>query len=228
MRPPRPSVLARLQRGLESLYRVETNLEVDAFLVDDDAREAALGGQEDIGGGEGTGRRPKEQLLVSHDADELQLALYVADDVIANLESRDPAAGLDDGNFGDFCLAVEGVSHFVYVALCARAERPVSALELELQAEVDKYVSCLFVLDAGPELAAVLRRQLFDHVSFAPDLDGAERERYVTANAEARRYAASLERRYLLPGRTPDMLRELRRFYRLGWDGKRGLIAQAA
>ena len=45
----------------------------------------------------------------------------------------------------DFLLAVEGVSHFVYLVHRARQERPVSAVELELQAEVDKYLVALLV-----------------------------------------------------------------------------------
>ena len=54
------------------------------------------------------------------------------------LRAHDPRERLDDGNLPDFLLALEGVSHFVYIAHRARLERSVSAVELELQAEVDK------------------------------------------------------------------------------------------
>ena len=43
-RTARLSVLARLQRGLEALYRVETQLDVESFLIDDQAR-VGLGNQ---------------------------------------------------------------------------------------------------------------------------------------------------------------------------------------
>jgi hypothetical protein len=113
-RVPRPSVLARLQHGMEALYRIETHVAIDAFVIDAAAR-AALS----------TARTPREQLLVSEADDELAMALFVDAAVLANLERHDPAARLDDRNFADFCLAVEGVSHFVYVARCAAAHRGV-------------------------------------------------------------------------------------------------------
>ena len=131
-RPGRASILSRLQRGLEVLYRVETNLQVDAFVIDDEQRRRA-----------GVVRAPREQLLVREDAGELGLGLFVDGAALANLERNDPNRRLDDANFADFCVALEGVSHFVYVALCAAGHRRVSALELELQAEVDKFVCCV-------------------------------------------------------------------------------------
>ena len=64
-------------------------------------------------------RAPREQLLLREADGELAMALFVDAAALANLEQNDPAARLDDENFTDFCLAVEGVSHFVYVALRA-------------------------------------------------------------------------------------------------------------
>ena len=201
-RAARLSVLARLQLGLEALYRVETRLPIDAFVVGAEARDAALGG---------AGRTPREQLVVRQ-ADQ---------EALANLERHDPGARLDERNFGDFCLAVEGVSHFIYLALCAAGDRPVSQLELELQAEVDKYACCLLLAGRDPEL----RRRLYRDVHFAEDLAPEERDRYQAANAEADRYAAALERRYVHHDRTDALLAELRRFYRLALPEKLGRIA---
>jgi hypothetical protein len=210
---PRLSVLARLQLGLEALYRVETRLDVDAFVIDERQRADT-----------GVARAPREQLLVRQVDDELALGLFVDGQTLANLEENDPAQRLDAGNFADFCLAVEGVSHFIYVALCAAGERPVSALELELQAEVDKFACCLLLQRTSDNL----RRRLFHDVHYADDLAPTERDRYRTANNQAHRYAETLERRFVRDDRIDDMLTELRRFYRLGLDGKLGHIARSA
>jgi hypothetical protein len=207
------SVLRRLQLGIEALYRVETRLEVETFLIDDEQRRHA-----------GVRRAPREQLLLRHEDGELAMGLFVDEAALANLGRHDPARGLHDENFADFCLAVEGVSHFIYVALCAAGERPVSALELELQAEVDKFACCLLLQKSSADL----RRRLFQDVQFADDLDPVERDRYRTANDQADRYAEALERRFVRDDRIADMLAELRRFYRLGLDGKLGHIARAA
>jgi hypothetical protein len=212
----RASVLSRLQRGLEVLYRVETNLQVDAFVIDEEQRKDA-----------GMERAPREQLLMREENGELGLALFVDKAALANLERNDPNRRLDDTNFADFCLALEGVSHFVYLALCAAGHRRVSVLELELQAEVDKFVCCV-LLQGGAASGGTLRRRLYEDFHFADDLDGDERDRYRTANAEAARYADGLERRFVREARLPDMLDELRRFYRMGLEDKRGLIRRHA
>src|SRR5262249_29206554 len=115
-----------------------------------------------------------------------------------------------------------GVSHFVYLAWNARRRRPVSALELELQAEVDKYVTCLLLL--WPRVGG-LRPRLFDAFTLDPACEAVERERYLVANTNARAYAARLEARYLDGGRVHDMIDELRRFYRLGAAEKLAYIA---
>jgi hypothetical protein len=211
----RASVLSRLQRGLELLYRVETNLQVDAFVIDDQQRREVS---------DGVARAPREQLLVREEDGELGMALFVDRQALANLERHDPNQRLDDANFGDFCLALEGVSHFVYLALCAAGHRRVSALELELQAEVDKFVCCVLLQGPTPGL----RRRLYREVRFYDDLDADERDRYRTANAEAERYAEALERRFVRADRVGDMLAEVRRFYRMTLDDKRGHIARHA
>jgi len=216
-RVARLSVLARLQLGLEALYRVETRLTIDAFVVDAEARDAALGDPQ-LGQ---RARTPREQLVVQQSDGELAMALFVDESALANLEQNDPAAGLDDRNFGDFCLAVEGVSHFVYLALCAAGDRAVSQLELELQAEVDKYACCLLMAGRDP----ALRRRLYRDVHFADDLDADERDRYQAANTGADRYAAALERRYVDTDRTDALFTELRRFYRLALPEKLSRIA---
>jgi hypothetical protein len=215
-RTGRASILSRLQRGLERLYRVETNLQVDAFLIDDEQRRRV-----------GVARAPREQLLVREDAGELGMGLFVDGAALANLERNDPNRRLDDANFADFCLALEGVSHFVYLALCAAGHRRVSALELELQAEVDKFVCCVLLQGAAADRHA-LRQRLYRDVRFLDDLDADERDRYRTANADAARYTEGLERRFVREDRVPDMLGELRRFYRMGLEDKRGLINRHA
>jgi hypothetical protein len=208
-----PGVLRRLQLGIEALYRVETRLEVDAFLIDEEQRLRT-----------GPRRAPREQLLLRQEDGELAMGLFVDRAALANLRRHDPARGLHDRNFADFCLAVEGVSHFVYLALAAAGHRRVSALELELQAEVDKFVCCLLVQGPAPDL----RWRLYGDVSYAADLDPEERERYRTANEEAGRYTATLERRFVREDRLEAMLAELRRFYRLSLAGKLGEISRAA
>lgn len=211
-------MLALVQRGLEHLYRIKTDVDVTDYVIDERARREI-----------GVTRAPREQLLVSETQGDLELALFVDADVLAHLATNDPRTCLDDTNLHDFLLTVEGVSHFVCVVWRARGGRPISALELELQAEVDKYVTCLLTMwpqQGSPP--ADLRERLFERFELAPGLVPEERERYLFANANARSYAASLEARFVATSSVAEMLAELRRFYRLGVQEKLAYIAQAA
>ena len=213
-----PAVLRALQGGLESMYRVETDLDVCDFLVGGDERDAL-----DVE------RAPREQLLIRRDDDGLQLGLFVDERTLENLAMRDPRRRLDAQNLQDFLLAVEGVSHFVYLVHRARQERPVSAVELELQAEVDKYlVSLLVSWNQNGEPPADLRERLFANIRFAGDLSREERERYELANNAADEYASSLEQRFVRTRAVDDMLGEVRRFYRKGLAEKLEYISQLA
>jgi hypothetical protein len=212
-----PRVLRALQGGLEAMYRIETDLDVCDFLVGQDHGEVQRA------------RAAREQLLLREEGGDLEIGLFVDERTLENLELRDPGRRLDERNLTDFLLAVEGVSHFVYVAHRARQERPVSAVELELQAEVDKYLVALLVIwDQAGKPPANLRRRLFQRVSFAGDLSREERERYELANSAAGAYAASLEARFLGPRAIAEMLAEVRRFYRKGLAAKLEHIHQLA
>jgi hypothetical protein len=205
-------MLEAVQRGLEQLYRIETDLDVRDFVIDEKTRDQI-----------GVSRSSREQLLVSEADGQVHLALFVDDEALSNLSANDPRRRLDRSNFQDFLLTVEGVSHFVYVAWRARRGRPVSAFELELQAEVDKYVTCV-LMGGGERLVS----RLFDEWTLAPGMDAEERERYLVANSNARAYARSLEVRFVLRGQLVGMIEELRRFYRMGASEKLSAIARAA
>lgn len=211
-------MLSLVQRGLELLYRIETRVDVTDFVIGAGARDEL-----------GVARGAREQLLVAERNGDLELGLFVDEKALANLRANDPRRRLDAANLADFLLAVEGVSHFVYFVWRARCARPVSALELELQAEVDKYVTCVLTFlaqDAPPP--GDLVPALFERFELAPGLCGQERERYLVANSNARAYAASLDARFLARGGVAAMLAELRRFYRLGVQEKLSHISQAA
>jgi len=205
--PRSPSVLQRLQRGIETLYRLDGYADVHDFVLGESQREQMLADTAE--------RRPREQLIVTHDDGEVGLGLFLAPEVLDNLEHHDPAEQLDHRNFGDFCLAIEGVSHFVYVSHCAASDRTVSALELELQAEVDKFAVCLFSCKEPERDVRQVHTQLFHSVQFDESLSGDELDRYRVANQSASRFTRTLERRLLATSRRTDVMQELRRFYRM-------------
>ena len=206
-----------LQDLIATLYDAPSPHDVANFLITDARQAAAL---------QGCPQPPPtdEQLLVAESADGVELSLYVDAAVLERLRTRCPLQELTEQNLADFCTALEGVSHFHYYVWNADRSRAVSLLDLELQAEVDKYVAALrlLLLQRGGRFPRELFGQLFDAAAFLPDLTNAERERYGEAHRFAARFCRRLEERFLCGRRArPDaLIYELRRFYRLGRHAK--------
>jgi hypothetical protein len=184
---------------------------VSDFLITDPELVRAL----DCGG-----RKVDEKLLIAEADGEADVALYLELELLERLDRHDPLKKLDGGNLGDFWAALEGVSHFTYYAWNAARDKVVSLFELELQAEVDKFVTTGMLLRAqtGRE-ANGLHGWLFDSPTLAAELDEHERERYRRANRYAARYCRRLVR--TLGGEDESAAqRELRHFYRLSQSSK--------
>jgi hypothetical protein len=202
-------MLRRLQRELEALYDLPLGPDVEQFVCDEAEARA-------IAGDAVTARR--EALIVVERGEDVSVGLYV-----------DPALR-EGAHFDAVCVLAEGVSHFVYLEFRSCRGREVSELELELQAEVDKYALAL-VRDPSGRLSSRsrrLRRRLFERAAFL-DPEGTERgERYRLASRVAASYARFLERRFVDGGDLDALARELRRFYRLGEREKLARVAREA
>jgi hypothetical protein len=210
-------LLRRMQALLARLYDAPVDESVDDFLYCDPRRVADMVGRD-------AAPDSDEQVFVVQDEHGVRLGLFIDAGVLERLARRDPLQALDEDNLRDYCTALEGVSHFHYLAWSLTRGRDVSLLELELQAEVDKYASALALLmeQGAGRFPATLHARLFDRVSFLPQLDETSRRRYQEANRHAARYCRSLDERFLRPRRLrPELwLAELRRFFRCGHQEK--------
>ena len=214
MTAPLAGLMLDVQRRLEGLYALEPNSPVSEFLIPEG--EAA--------------RYPGDgsRTLLQQDGDSVSLGVVLEPSVSDALVRRDPRARLDRENLGAFCTLTEEVSHFLYLLYCVRAARSVTELELELQGELDKYLSSLFLLSlqnegaVSPRLRTLLFRDYRLHDGMAPE----RAERYRAANELAWRYSGHLEERYLRARSFSELVREARRFYRLGQREKLEKIAQ--
>lgn len=190
------ALASRIQRGLETLYRLERAADVDAFVTHADEGE-------------------REALFVRESEDGLELLLRIprlAEQRTVDVEG----AGLDP-----LCQIIEGVSHFVYLADRASQDREATQLELELQAEIDKYVILASSLkDFDERTSRRLRERLYDGVAYV-HAEGTELgDRYRMANGCARRFTARLERDYVTRARYRELQDELRRFFHMGQGEK--------
>jgi hypothetical protein len=203
-------LLGKLQTLLGELYALDVSYSVDDFVTSDADFAQSL---------DASGRPIDEKLLIAESDGEADVALYLDRDLLERLAASDPLDRLTADNLGDFWAVLEGVSHFMYYAWNAEREKSVTLFELELQAEVDKFVATDRLLreQHGQEPVS-LHRWLFDLPTLDERLRGVELERYRRANRYAGKYC-----RRLAPALARDddaAERELRHFYRLSQTSK--------
>lgn len=214
-------ILRQLQDLIGGIYDVPLAHDVYDFLCTDRRRLPDGHGPAD------------EQLIIAQQRDAVGVSLYLDPALLERLDRADPIKRLDAANVADYCTALEGVSHFVYFAFNAGHDKAVSLLELELQAEIDKYVaSCWLMRRQFPErFPAELMRVLFERARIDPQLAGARAHLYRVASRYAERFCRRIERA-LRDGRSGEperaVLAELRRFYRLTDARKRAHIEKLA
>ena len=207
-------ILGRMQAFIEGLADVDTATDVRAFVVDDALRDEIPGARAGL----------PEQLFVRQDDDGVEIALYVDTKVLERLENDSPMAKLHQGNLEPYCIALEGVSHFVYLIWRAQQKRPVRALELEIQAEVDKFIGAWFLLaKQGLSLAGaanLLLPKFFGAYVLHDDVPSAESGRYHTASRIARGFCKALADRHSGDGHLRGIKDSARTFYRQGLPEK--------
>jgi len=207
-------ILRQLQDLIGGIYDVSVTHDVYDFLITDRRHLPAAAR---------TNGPTDEELIVAQPAsgtdNELAMSLYLDPAVLERLRRADPLQRLHDGNVADYWTALEGVSHFLYLAWNAGHDRPVSLLELEMQAEIDKYVVSYWLMRRQlPErFPAELLSVLFEKTRIDPTLAAGRDGMYRAASRYAQRFcerlASSLRDSQGAVGR--EVLAELRRFYRL-------------
>ena len=223
-------LLSRLQELLGGIYDVRIAHNVYDFLVTD---RACLPCQ-------ARGGTLEEELIVAQPADgadELALSLYLDPALLERLARQDPLVQLHAGNVADCWTALEGVSHFLYLSWNAGHDKPVSLLELEMQAEVDKYIVSYWLLrrQLPGHFPVELRHALFARTRTDPNLNARASAMYREASRYAERFCGRLESRLEYwrgrpegAGHEAEVLTELRRFYRLTNTRKRAHIERSA
>ena len=191
---PRPTLATQIQRRLEGIYGLEAP-SVEPFVrPSGDTREV---------------------LEVRKVRGVIELRLHLPQAAL----SEEASLSLDV-----FCQVAEGVSHFLYLAERALRELPATQLELELQAEVDKYLLLSGSLASGVDTTPVaphgrarhVRERLFEDVRFLHPEGTILGDRYRYANQLAARFALRVERAFSRGIEARSLKRLLRAFFAAG------------
>jgi hypothetical protein len=189
-------MLRRVQRRLERYYGLESTPNVVPFTTIAEAGE-------------------REVLYVREVGNDVEMALRVP---VSDGGSKGCAAEAGDA----YLQLCEGVSHFVYLAERVRVGLPATQLELELQAEVDKFVLLAFGSGVANVDARGLHRRLYTNLTYLHAAGTEQGERYRLANELAARLAARL-----LERDAGEARQILQRFYRAGQTGKIEVVRAA-
>ena len=207
-------VLQQLQDLLAGIYDVPVDYDVYDFLFTERSQLPPPVRDSDT----------DEQVLVLDEGGQCSVGLFLDAELLERLAAANPLQALHAGNLADYWTALEGVSHFIYLAWNAGHDRAVSLLELELQAEIDKYVASWWLLrEQDPaRYPSELHRLLFERSHIDTRLAQGRCELYREANHYAARFCRRLQRQLSAHGTRlhQEALTELRRFYRLSRERK--------
>ena len=180
-------MISALQQRLNDLYQATAGYDIRDFLITDPTLARLIGQDAML-------TNTRETLLVAEDDEGLAVSLFLDGDMLDRLEEANPLARLRAAHLDDLWQVLEGISHFNCVVHRAAQDRGVSLLELELQAEIDKFVSTvLLAVDQGRnDILSSLHGWLFEDVSFHEGLDSEQLDRYRAANDYAGRFCARL------------------------------------
>lgn len=201
-------MLSALQKHLSDIYQVEPGYDVKDFLVTDPGIAGLLGGETLI-------PNTDETVLIVQDDEGVALSVYLDSQMLGRLDRDNPMEALKAARLNDLWTVLEGISHFNYLVWSAALDKSVTLLELEMQAEIDKFVGTWLMAQDQDEcdFANRLHGWLFERIRFRPELSEDEHARYKTANDYAGRFCHGLVQR--LRADCDKTLHELRRFYRL-------------
>jgi len=150
-------------------------------------------------------------LLISERGEDADLAICLQKDLLDELSGLSFPNDFSLKVFPRVSLLVEELSHFHFYCVNATHQRKISALEMEVQAEVDKFS---FALDCLEEMN--LRNLeddvfgiLFNQLQLGPWVKSEERSRYQEAHQIARAFCRKLLRS------TTDRSATIQEFYRM-------------
>ena len=214
------TIIITLQADLEKIYHLSTGLQATDYLVTPQNFLTLYPDWQDED-------LPQELLLINSHKGDHDLGLFIHPQILATLAEYPPQNGLARHNLEAFLTVVEGVSHFVYLVQRIQRRQPATQLEMELQAEIDKYLFCLIYGRQGTsELPhQIVLKNLFARYTLHGSLTAEQRDRYHLAHRLGFQFCQKLAHRCRHLSQLAHALQELRDFFRGGLIDKLHAVA---
>ena len=215
-----------LQKQLRKIYGLSHIQHVSQFLINFETLKNTMQ-QDELD----PNIREKVVLRINPD-DSVELGLYIKKDSLHNLRINEPDLALGEHNLADFCSVIEGVSHVQFLLHRSKLALELSALEMEVQAEIDKFITSFiyrYSREGSTHCAQELQEILFQNFHLNPQLKPEEKDRYQLASHAAAKLCRHLRREFIKgKPKWAELLSFLRQFYRQSWRAKHATISTAA
>jgi len=206
--------ITKIDRALKEVYRLELDYCAEEFLLKHPP----------------TLKEKKGALFIQADKNNnknLSLGIHLCSSVSSELstfESWKP--DWSKAQTAAFSVAAEEVSHFLYLIHHLNNGRAVTQLELETQGEIDKFLLIFFAKRTrSKDHFFTTLEHIFFQFKLSENLSQEEKERYLQANIDAKRFILK-HRAYLEnPDQQQEGFRTLRRYYRLSHPEKLAFIS---
>ena len=157
-----------LQKKIEEIYRLDGCPEVNEYLLSPKHFKSI----------------PKvsdyPQVLYVDEGNDASLGVYFGKRLFKKIKNKTRVF-----SFQDFCIITEEICHFVYLRWSESNNKQITLLDLEMQAEIDKYLLATNFFPSNQELVD----KLFGQFSLRKNLKIEEKNRYIEATRLGRKLA---------------------------------------
>ncbi|MCC7460617.1 MAG: hypothetical protein IT286_04865 [Proteobacteria bacterium] len=142
------------------------------------------------------------QVIYQDEGDDMSLGIYLGSNLFKRIKQKSRIF-----SFQDFCVMSEEISHFIYLIWSKSNGKTINLLDLEVQAEVDKFVLASDFFGSKKQIF----QKMFKNFNMRQNLREDEQERYYTANRLGKKFALSMLSEKVTPLKKMNWLRM---FYR--------------
>lgn len=193
-----------LQGELQQIYEIYTDEKISDYINSSSLLTKEYCAQSNI----------NETVLLLERDDCIDISVIFNEHIIELLEHNK----LSKFNLESFCYLLEGISHFLYLVHNCHHDKKVTMIEMELQAEIDKFIY-LSMLNHSMDKND-LHALLFSDITYVSSLSTECKQRYETANFYAAKYTHYILRNFHASNINSSLKKELRRFYRMTLQDK--------
>ena len=209
-------LLDYIKTSLEKLYDIDTGINIDDYLREDDKASDNDG---------------SVNVLLDSEETVLLLNIQLHPRYLRILQDESFVNKLTRKNILHYYILTEEVSHFVYLiwkcGINDISPSDVSRQELELQGKIDRYILLMdsFMRQNEGETPAWMKSMLFDNLPLR--FESHPEEIYAKANLFAKKYCSFIEHNFILRRDIDGLLKDVRKLYNYNERNKLNHIARS-